>query len=163
MSSTSKTLYETDFAEWSDRTAALIRAGKFKQIDAENVAEEIESLGKSERHQLRSRVTQILEHQLKLSLTSGPLRENNERGWRGAVGRQRGEMRKLMRESPSLKRLLTPETLQDCYSDAVEPVATEYDVKPPARCPFGWSDVLPAVEEKRRKTAAKNKVTKAAK
>jgi hypothetical protein len=75
-------------------------AGKFNEIDAENVAEEIDSLGKSERHQLRSRVAQILEHQLKLSLTAGPLRENDERGWRGSIRRQQGEIRQLSSDSP---------------------------------------------------------------
>jgi hypothetical protein len=33
-----KTLYETDFAEWSDRTAELLRAGRFAEVDIENVA-----------------------------------------------------------------------------------------------------------------------------
>ena len=54
--------YHTDFAEWSDCTAALLRAGKYDQLDIQNVSEEIEGLGESERHQLRSRFTQILEH-----------------------------------------------------------------------------------------------------
>jgi hypothetical protein len=154
MSSNPKLLYETDFAEWSDRTAALIRAGKFDQVDAENVAEEIESLGKSEFHQLGSRITQILEHLLKLRETSGPLRDQNERGWRGSIRRQQGEIARLLSNSPSLRRRLTPEMLAFSYRTAAGTVAVEYDVKPPAKCPFGWSDVLPA-EEKRRKKAAK--------
>ena len=94
---------------------------------------------------------------VKLSLTAGPLRENGERGWRGSIRRQQGEIRQLLSDSPSLERRFTPGTLQDCYSDAAGTVATEYDVGPPARCPFGWSDVLPAVEEKRRKTVAKKR------
>ena len=142
MSSNPKPLYDRDFAEWSDRTAALIRAGKFDQMDAENVAEEIESLGKSERHQLRSRIMQVLEHLLKLRLTTGPMLENNQRGWRASILRQQGEIRRLLGDSPSLKRRLTAEELQDCYSDAARTVATEYDVKPPTQCPFEWSEVL---------------------
>jgi len=142
MSSSTKPLYERDFAEWSDRTAELIRAGKFEQVDAENVAEEIESLGKSERHQLRSRITQIIEHLLKLSLTSGPLLENNQRGWRASILRQQREIRSLLSDSPSLKRRLTAEELQGCYSDAARTVATEYDVKPHTQCPFEWSEIL---------------------
>jgi hypothetical protein len=144
MSATPKTLYDTDFAEWSDRTAALIRAGQFHEIDAENVAEEIESLGKSERHQLRSRIVQILEHLLTLKLTSGPLREYNERGWRGSIRRQQGEIEQLVCDSPSLKDRLTREMLESCYRSAAGTVAIEYAVKPPVRCPFTWSEVLPA-------------------
>jgi hypothetical protein len=138
----SKSLYETDFAEWSSRTAELIRSGRFEEIEAENVAEEIESLGRSERHQLSSRITQILEHLLKLKITSGPLRDANERGWRGSIVRQQGEIEELISESPSLKRRLTSETLEKCYRTAAGTVATEYAVRPPARCPFSWSDVL---------------------
>jgi Domain of unknown function DUF29 len=40
-----KTLYGTDFAEWSAQTAELLRQGRFDEIDIENVAEEIQSLG----------------------------------------------------------------------------------------------------------------------
>jgi len=159
MSSITKSLYDTDFAEWSDRTAALIRAGQFHEIDAENVAEEIESLGKSERHQLRSRFTRILEHLLKLSMTQGPMRENNERLWRGSIRRQQADIRQLLGDSPSLRHGLTAETLQDCYEDAAGAVAIEYAVKPPVRCPFAWSEVMPPAsgrkhgKEKKEKTA----------
>jgi hypothetical protein len=149
MSSTPKTLYDTDFAEWSDRTAALIRAGQFHEIEAENLAEEIESLGISERHQLYSRVTRILDHLLKLGLTQDPLRANNERLWRGSIRRQQGEIRQLLSDSPSLARRLTVETLQDCYADAAGAVAAEYDVKSEAQCPFAWSDVLPSEEPRK--------------
>ena len=149
MSSTPKTLYDTDFAEWSDRTAALIRAGRFHEIEAENLAEEIESLGMSERHQLHSRVTRIVEHLLKLGLTQEPPRASNERLWRGSIRRQQGEIRQLLSDSPSLERRLTVEMLQDCYADAAGAVGAEYDVKPQIQCPFGWGDVLPAAEPRK--------------
>jgi hypothetical protein len=153
MSTTTKALYNKDFAEWSDRTAALIRAGRFHEIDVENVAEEIESLGKSERHQLRSRIVQILEHLLKLKLTTGPLRENNERGWRGSIRRQQGEIEQVVCDSPSLKDRLTREMLESCYRTAAGTVATEYAVKPPALCPFGWGDVLSPASSRKAKKA----------
>jgi hypothetical protein len=150
-----KTLYDADFAEWADQTAALIRAGRFDEVDSANVAEEIESLGKSERHQLWSRVAQVLEHLLKLNFTSGPLRENNERGWRGAIRRQQGEIDQLPEDSPSLKGRLTPVMLEKAYKAAAGTVAIEYGVKPPARCPFGWGDVLPQVRKRAKSSQSK--------
>src|ERR1035438_8668609 len=60
-----KSLYDTDFAEWSARTAALIRSGRFNEIDAESVAEEIEDLGKSERSAAWSHLSRLLLHKIK--------------------------------------------------------------------------------------------------
>ena len=149
MSSTTKALYDTDFAEWRTVTADLIRAGRFDEIDAAHLAEEIEDLGKSERRELHSRVAGIIEHLLKLSLTAGPLLDQNRRGWLASIGRQQRELRELFDDSPSLRAGLTPQTLQHCYQKAVEDVTREYDLKSPARCPFGWGDVLPPAKAKK--------------
>jgi len=47
MGATTQTLYETDFAEWADRTAELLRARRLGYIDGQSVVEEIETLGRS--------------------------------------------------------------------------------------------------------------------
>jgi hypothetical protein len=47
MGAATKMLYETDFAEWTERTAALLRAGRFTEVDIEHAAGEIEDLGRS--------------------------------------------------------------------------------------------------------------------
>jgi hypothetical protein len=54
MSTAQKNLYDTDFAEWAGRTADLLRGGRLAEVDLQNVAEEIEDLGKSERSAVRS-------------------------------------------------------------------------------------------------------------
>jgi hypothetical protein len=63
--SATKTLYDTDFAEWSAGTAALIRSGRFNEIEAESVAEEIEDLGKSERSAVWSHLSRLLLYKIK--------------------------------------------------------------------------------------------------
>ena len=146
MSSAQKALYESDFAQWRTVTAELIRAGRFAEIDAARLAEEIEDLGKSERRELHNRIARIIEHLLKLSLMAGPLLDQNRRGWLASIGRQQRELRDLFHDSPSLRAGLTPPTLQHCYQKAVEDVTREYDVNPPVRCPFGWADVLPPMD-----------------
>ena len=65
MSATTKTLYDTDFAEWSSRTAEMLRNGRLAELDLENVAEEIESLGRSEHAAVRSQIKRLLMHKVK--------------------------------------------------------------------------------------------------
>ena len=57
--------YETDIVAWSEEQAALLRAGRFSEIDIPNIAGEIEDVGKSEKHELASRMTVLLANLLK--------------------------------------------------------------------------------------------------
>jgi Domain of unknown function DUF29 len=125
-------------------TARALRAGDLAHVDSLAVAEELEQVGRSDARELKSRVVQIMEHLLKLRLTSGILRESNERGWRASILRQQEEIETLFAESPSLKQRLTPELLTKCYSVAAAAVATEYGVAPPDDCPFSVAEIIPA-------------------
>jgi hypothetical protein len=55
-------LYEEDFFEWTQATAALIRAGKWYDLNPEALAEEVESLGKSDWRELGSRLDVLVMH-----------------------------------------------------------------------------------------------------
>ncbi len=57
--------YETDFYQWTQQQAALLRQGQWSQVDAANLAEEIESMGKSDRRAIWSHLINILLHLLK--------------------------------------------------------------------------------------------------
>jgi hypothetical protein len=98
-------LYETDFVLWAEAQAGALReaarAGTNLPLDWENLAEEIESLGKSQRRELRSRLTVIVEHLLKLehSRTSEP-----RSGWMRTIDRERSEIEIVLDDSPSLRR-----------------------------------------------------------
>lgn len=94
-----RSLYERDFYAWTAEQARLIRSGSIAEIDLHNLAEEIESLGISEKRELRSRVHTIVEHLLKLefSTSSGPVE-----GWMETVHRTRTEIEFLLADSPSL-------------------------------------------------------------
>ena len=65
MGATTKTLYDTDFAEWASHTAELLRVGRMLDVDLEHVAEEIEDLGKSERSAIESQLRRLLKHKIK--------------------------------------------------------------------------------------------------
>ena len=57
--------YEEDFYLWTEEQARLLRSGEFSAIDAANIAEEIESMGRSDRRELKSRLIVLLTHLLK--------------------------------------------------------------------------------------------------
>ena len=61
----SPNLYDRDFFLWVETTANLLRAGKFTEIDIPNLIEEIESLGRSEKRELKNSLIMLLVHLLK--------------------------------------------------------------------------------------------------
>jgi hypothetical protein len=104
MSGNPAQLYEEDFVRWTEQQAAALRdaAGLTTNLplDWENLAEEIDSLGRSLKHELRSRLMVILEHLLKLEYSPAT---DPRRGWMETIDRERLILEDLLEESPSLK------------------------------------------------------------
>ena len=98
-------LYEQDFVRWTEQQSSALReaatVGTNLPLDWENLAEEVESLGRSQRHELRSRIAGILEHLLKLEHSPAT---DPRRGWIETIARQRSEIEPLLDDSPSLRR-----------------------------------------------------------
>lgn len=97
-------LYDQDFFRWTEQQAtALRRAAKDSNLplDWGNLAEEIESLGKSQRAALRSQLRRILRHQFKLE--ASPAIEPR-RGWEESIRDARVEIEDILQDSPSLRR-----------------------------------------------------------
>jgi hypothetical protein len=96
-------LYDEDFVLWTEEQAAALRRAKGSNLplDWENLAEEIESLGKSDRRELRSQITRILRHLLKLE--ASPAAEPRV-GWRATIREARSEIEGVLEDSPSLRR-----------------------------------------------------------
>jgi hypothetical protein len=97
------TLYDQDFFLWTEEQAAALRRAKSSNLplDWENLAEEIESLGKSDRRELKSQIRRVLRHLLKLEVS--PALEPRA-GWRTTVRDARIEIEDVLRDSPSLRR-----------------------------------------------------------
>jgi hypothetical protein len=97
--------YDGDLALWAaDQARALRRAAKAstnQPIDWENVAEEIESLGKSQARELASRIETILLHLIKLQASPAG---HPRTGWRATIQRERDEIESVLADSPSLRR-----------------------------------------------------------
>ena len=98
---TNADLYEQDFFRWTQTTAALIREGKWYAVDAESVAEELESLGKRDRRELESRIEVLTMHLLKWRYQ--PEGREHSHSWYDTILEQRGQIQRLLDDSPSLR------------------------------------------------------------
>jgi len=111
--------YDADLVLWSREQAELLRrmgAGERvnDRVDWQHVAEEIESLGNSDRRDLSSRIETVLRHLIKLEISpSDPPRA----GWKRTIAEQRVQIGRLLRDSPSLRQLV-PDAVRDELPDA---------------------------------------------
>ncbi len=140
---TSKTLYDSDFALWIADTVKKLKAKDLEDLDWENLIEEVESLGKRDKRELQSRLTTLFEHLLKRQYVPLP---DCYRGWEVTIKRTQSKLNKILADSPSLLRFL--ETIYlDCYQEALENMQIEYDTQFPDQCPF-LQDVESLLTEK---------------
>lgn len=138
-----KTLYDQDFYLWIQMTVELLKNQQLEQIDWKNLIEEIESMGRSERKEIKSRLIVLIEHLLKLRPLESE-RDYNSRGWRNTIVEQRRQIELTLEDSPSLKSLLT-DSFQDCYHNARTDTIQKSQLSPnlfPAEPPFTLEDVL---------------------
>ena len=112
--------YDEDFFLWRQSQAALLRAGQFDLVDWEHLAEEIESLGISDRRQLRNRLEVLLMQLLKWQFQ--PTRRS--RSWRSTIRTQRRRIERVLEESPSLRREVA-ELSREEYAAARESASAE--------------------------------------
>ena len=99
-------LYEHDYYAWVGEQVRALRGRRLEDIDFENVAEEIEDLGKSEKRSVQSHLETLIEHLLKLSYARGISRVRNARLWENTIELARFRIRGLLDESPSLRGAL---------------------------------------------------------
>lgn len=133
-------LYDKDFYAWSNEQAALLRSGKLSFADIENIAEEIESMGRSEKRELVNRLKVLLLHLLKWRFQPA-LRCKS---WRLTIMEQRREVTRHLADNPSLKARLG-ETIGDAYGDATIGAARETDLDLdafPASCPWSFDQIM---------------------
>ena len=106
--------YNTDYYGWTLEQAELLKAGDLQHIDLENIIEEIEAMGRSEKRALESRLTVLLTHLLKWHYQ--PVRRG--KSWELTIKEQRLRIQKLLRDNPSIRKELQPCFLE-CYQFAI--------------------------------------------
>jgi uncharacterized protein DUF29 len=122
-----RTLYDEDFVAWTEQQAEALRAaargGTNQPLDWENLAEEVEDLGRALRHELRNRLTVILRHLIKLEHSPAA---DPRRGWRASIREARSEVESLLSENPSLQRDL-PRLIDEQLPRAVKLAVADLD------------------------------------
>ena len=116
MNITIQNLYNSDYQLWLESTINQLRRGDFQAVDWQNLLEELADLGKNNRRALKSLLTRLLEHLLKLTYWQSQ-RDYNQAGWKKEIRNFRLQIADLLADSPSLKSYLR-EILAKCYLDA---------------------------------------------
>jgi hypothetical protein len=136
------TLYEQDFYAWANEQAALLRAGKLSAADIEHIADEIESMGKTEKREMVSRLTVLLAHLLKWQLQPG----RRGASWQATITIQRRTLIRHLADNPSLKPKL-PEAMADAYGDGRLSASAETNLSAdtfPDECPWTFDQIIDA-------------------
>jgi Domain of unknown function DUF29 len=133
-------LYDRDFYAWSRQQAELLRKGSLADADIEHIAEEIDSMGRTEKRELISRLTVLLLHLLKWRHQSG------RRGpsWEASIANQRDDIADHLEDNPSLKPLV-PQALASAYRKASREAVAETGLPGamfPDKCPWTVEQVL---------------------
>ena len=133
--------YDADFFQWTQTTAEMIRQGRLAEVDLEHVAEEIEDMGKRDRREVRSRFGVLIMHLLKWQIQP-ELRAGST--WRSTIAEQRKQLRLVVEDSPSLRRILRdelPKLYKSAVTDAVEEAGLSDD-RFPSVCPYTAEQIL---------------------
>jgi hypothetical protein len=134
--------YDEDFCLWIQAQTKLLKKRDFDHLDIENLIEEIESLGRSDKRALNSQMIRLLMHLLKLEYQ--PDGQGNSNSWKSSILSARIEIKLLLKDSPSLKNELK-KILPEAYEDAKQKAAseTQLDLKTfPKKCPWHLEDIL---------------------
>lgn len=133
-------LYSTDFFAWTQQQAALLKAGKWSELDLEHLAEEVEDMGKSEKRTLESRLEVLLLHLLKWQYQPA----FRGRSWRLTIKEQRIRLAEHLQENPSLKGTLE-QCLNKAYRLAIIGAERETGLEGfPEACPYPVEKVMDA-------------------
>jgi hypothetical protein len=157
--STNAELYKQDVYAWAQTTAALIRAGKWPEVDATSVAEEVESLAINQKHALGSHLKNLVMHLLKWHYQPSGRAEGHS--WQTSIINARDEIATILDDSPSLRREV-PDVLARRYPAARRLASAETRlplVTFPANCPWTVEQILDDdfwPEETRRDTAGRD-------
>ncbi len=125
-------LYTTDFYAWTQQQVALLKSGKYANIDFEHLAEEVEDMGKSEKRTLESRLEVLLMHLLKWQYQPA----YRGKSWRLTIKEQRIRLAEHLQDNPSLKSVLE-DSINKAYKLAVIGAERETDLEVfPETCPY---------------------------
>ncbi|MCC5639931.1 DUF29 domain-containing protein [Nostoc sp. CHAB 5844] len=135
-----RNLYEVDYLQWIETTVEKLRNQDYSSVDWENLIEEIEDMGRSERRSLESNLIVVILHLLKWQFQP----EHRSGSWEGSIVEHRRRIKKVIKESPSLKPYLES-IFAESYTEAVKQAKAETGLALatfPQECPYNLADVI---------------------
>lgn len=133
-------LYDKDFCKWTSTQSKLLRKGEYSKLDIENLIEEIEALGRSERRTLESYLEILLMHMLKDKYQPN----KKTKSWELSIKNSKLKAGKVLKQNPSLKSKLSV-IVKDAYESARLDAALEtgLDEKTfPKECPWDIEELI---------------------
>lgn len=133
-------LYETDFYAWTKQQVSLLHRQKWRLLDLPNLIEEVESLGKKQRQELRNRLSILIGHLLKWEYQP----TSRSCSWLATIRIQRREVLKLLQENPSLQSELEV-ILPGAYENSRDLASGETNlplVTFPPECSYLWVEIV---------------------
>jgi hypothetical protein len=133
-------LYDRDFYAWSHEQATLLRAGKLSAADIAHIAEEIETLGRSEKRELVSRLVVLLQHRLKWQFQPS----HRGRSWQLSIDNAQHAITEHLADNPSLKSKLA-DAMESAYYTARRQAAIETGIELdalPVQCPWTFEQAM---------------------
>ena len=138
--STTNPKYEEDVYGWAIHTAELLRSKKMDEVDFDNIIEEMEALGRSEKHELTNRFAILITHLLKWQYQ--PMMRGHS--WKYSIVEQRDQVKSILEESPSLKSKLE-EILKLAYKFSLSKAIRETGLNEnmfPQQCPYSFEEIM---------------------
>jgi hypothetical protein len=133
-------LYDRDFYAWANEQAALLRAGALAAADIDHIAEEIETLGRSEKRELVSQLEVLPLHLLKWRFQP----ERRGKSWEVSIFNTRDALAVHMADNPSLKSVL-PESVATAYRRALRNASLETGLPDSVfllECPWTFEEAM---------------------
>lgn len=126
--------YQADYYGWTVEQAELLKTGHWQEIDIENLIEEVESMGRSEKRSLESRLVVLITHLLKWQYQ--PVRRG--KSWELTIKGQRVNCLDVLEDNPSLKSKLDELFIKAYYRaklEAAKETGLDEDYFP-EECPY---------------------------
>jgi Domain of unknown function DUF29 len=145
--------YDKDFFKWTKAQVNLLKKRNLDKLDIDNLIEEIESLGRSDKRALLNQTIILLTHLLKLKYQSKG--KGNSNSWNSSILNATREIKVLIKDSPSLRNELI-KVFSEAYEDARQSASVETQLSIntfPEKCPWEIEEILPFVPKKKRKTS----------
>lgn len=140
LAKTQADLYEEDFNLWLERQAKLLRERHFDELDIDNLIEEVEAIGRSDKREVKSRLIVLL---AQLKYHHQP--DKRTRSWLDTICDQRRELQLIFEDSPSLLRQHAPSVLAASYARARRDASSETELPLdtfPETCPYALEQIL---------------------